>query len=129
MYRLQVERIIRAEHAIVIAGEREDMHGHDWRIRLCVEGPRLDAEGLLCDFHALEQQLDTVLQPFCNVVLNDTPPFDEVNPTAERLAEHICMQCATSPPEGVIHMSVSVTEAAGCEATCTLQCAPAEALS
>jgi 6-pyruvoyltetrahydropterin/6-carboxytetrahydropterin synthase len=128
MYRLQVERVIRAEHAIVIGGEREAMHGHDWRIRLRVEGPRLDAEGLLCDFHALEQQLDGVLAPFHNVVLNETPPFDEINPTAERLAEHIAMQIAASPPEAVIQVSVAVTEASGCEATCMIACTRTEAL-
>jgi 6-pyruvoyltetrahydropterin/6-carboxytetrahydropterin synthase len=120
MFRLQIERTVSAAHAIEIAGERERVHGHDWRVRVRVEGPRLDGDGLLCDFHVLEQQLDEVLRPFHNGNLNDTPPFDNCNPTAERFAEHVAMAFAQQPPDGVIRIEASVTEALGCEATCLL---------
>lgn len=116
MYRLQVERVVSAAHAIVINGAREPVHGHDWRVRVQVEGPRLDDEGLLCDFHALEQRLDAVLSPFNNRSLNDVQPFDAVNPTAERFAQHVAE--AMWPAVGaVVHrIEAAVTEAPGCEA-------------
>ena len=121
MFRLQIERTISAAHAIEIDGEREALHGHDWRVRVRVEGPRLDADGLLCDFHDLECRLDCMLSPFANGTLNDTPPFDACNPTAERFAEHVAMAFASDPPGGVIRIEVSVTEAPGCEATCAIE--------
>jgi len=121
MFRLQIERTISAAHAIEIDGERETVHGHDWRVRVCVEGPRLDGNGLLCDFHELERRLDGILSPFANASLNDTPPFDRCNPTAERFAEHVAMAFVADPPAGIIRIQASVTEAPGCEATCTLE--------
>ena len=121
MFRLQIDRTISAAHAIVIQGEQEAMHGHDWRVRVRVEGPRLDGDGLLCDFHDLECRLDTILSPFANGMLNGTPPFDSCNPTAERFAEHVAMAFIADPPPGVMRLEASVTEAPGCEATCILE--------
>jgi 6-pyruvoyltetrahydropterin/6-carboxytetrahydropterin synthase len=121
MFRLQIERTISAAHAIVIKGERETMHGHDWRVRVRVEGPRLDGDGLLCDFHELERRLDTILSPFANGTLNGTPPFDSCNPTAERFAEHVAMAFVAGLPPGLVRLEASVTEAPGCEATCMLE--------
>lgn len=121
MYRLQIERRVSAAHAIEIDGAMETSHEHDWRVRVRVEGPRLDADGLLCDFHDLERRLDDVLAPFVDSNLNDTPPFDECNPTAERFAEHVALQLASEPPAGVIRIEAAVTEAPGCEAFFSLE--------
>jgi 6-pyruvoyltetrahydropterin/6-carboxytetrahydropterin synthase len=126
MFRLQVERVVSAAHAIEINGEREAVHGHDWRVRVRVEGPRLDGDGLLCDFHALELDLDEVLAPFHNMNLNSVPPFDEVNPTAERFAEHIAMCMLDRLPPGILSLETSVTEAPGCEATVSLEVTAAQ---
>ena len=37
----------------------------------------------------LEAALDEIIRPFRNRNLNDLPPFDVINPTAERVAEYI----------------------------------------
>jgi 6-pyruvoyltetrahydropterin/6-carboxytetrahydropterin synthase len=117
-YELTVEREFCAAHALVIAGQREAVHGHNWRVTLVVRGEQLDADGLLCDFHQLERELDAVLAPFENADLNDTPPFDERNPTAEHVAHHIAEQMQRRLSAASAHVaSVSVTEAPGCRAT------------
>ena len=121
MYEITVESAFCAAHAIVIAGEKEPLHGHNFRVTATIAGGTLDADGLLCDFHAVEQALREILAPFQNQNLNDTPPFDRVNPTAERIAEHIgtsltrSLHTALSPRALVT--SVRVTEAEGCAAT------------
>ncbi|NNM27432.1 MAG: 6-carboxytetrahydropterin synthase [Phycisphaerales bacterium] len=117
MYELSVERSFCAAHAIVIAGEREPMHGHTWLVRVVVRGAELDADDLLCDFHAVERTLDRLIRPFRDRCLNETAPFDRVNPTAERVARHIAEGFAGDLPAGVSVGSVSVTEAPGCVAT------------
>jgi 6-pyruvoyltetrahydropterin/6-carboxytetrahydropterin synthase len=116
MYELVVEREFCAAHAILLAGRREPVHGHNWKVALVVGGARLDGDGLLCDFHALEQALDAILAPLRNVDLNATPPFDRVNPTAEHVARHIADSVAVALPPGVLVRSVRVTEAPGCAA-------------
>jgi len=89
MYALTIERTFAAAHAIVIGGERERLHGHNWRVLATVEGESLDGEGLLVDFHALEGALGEIVGRFHNGSLNEVPPFTVLNPTAELVAKHI----------------------------------------
>ncbi|MEM1165923.1 MAG: 6-carboxytetrahydropterin synthase [Planctomycetota bacterium] len=118
-YRLEITDTFSAAHAIVLQGEREPLHGHDWLVTLTIERDALDEDGLVCDFHALERALGAVLDPWRNRTLNDLPPFagGEVNPTAERVAEHIAGALTTHIPPPARLVSVRVTEAVGCAAT------------
>lgn len=116
MFQLELETEFSAAHAIVIAGVRERVHGHNFRVRFVVEGERLDADGLLCDFHAVERWIEEIVGPFRDGDLNATPPFDRVNPTAERIAEHLGVSLGRRLPAGVRVASVRVTEATRCAA-------------
>lgn len=89
MYALTVEKTFSAAHAIVIGGERERVHGHNWQVLATIEGESLDAEGLLVDFHALERALGAIIDRFHNGSLNEVEPFTVLNPTAELVAKHI----------------------------------------
>lgn len=100
-----------------MAGEREESHAHDWRVTLVVAGEALDGDGLLCDFHDLEMALDAVLGPFENADLNQTPPFDQLNPTAELVVKHIAESVQNQLGDKVHINRVSITEAPGCRAT------------
>lgn len=118
-FALEVERTFSAAHAIVIAGERERLHGHDWRVVATVSGDRLDAEELLCDFHMLERELDAIVAPFRGGNMNDTPPFDRTNPTAEAVARHVLAELSARLARGAPSVEVEqvrVTEAPGCVA-------------
>jgi len=124
MFEITVKRTFSAAHAIVMRGVRERMHGHDWRVSVTLAGAALDADGLLCDFHALEATLDGAVGAFHNRNLNETPPFDRVNPTAENVAEYLAMQVARRLPIGVAVRRVEVEEAPGCIAAYALPAAP-----
>jgi 6-pyruvoyltetrahydropterin/6-carboxytetrahydropterin synthase len=121
MYEITVEADFSAAHAIVIAGTREPVHGHNWHVVVTIAGDALDPDGLLCDFHTVQGMLDGFIDPFRNRNLNDTPPFDRTNPTAELVAKHLGDRLAESlnpslaPAAWVA--SVRVTEAVRCRAT------------
>jgi 6-pyruvoyltetrahydropterin/6-carboxytetrahydropterin synthase len=117
MYELTVEREFHAAHAVTVGGRRESAHDHIWHVSVVVAGRAVDSEGLLCDFHIVEEQLERVLEPLRGRDLNETPPFDHVNPTAEMVARHIAEVIVRGLPQGVAFASVSVTEAPGCTAT------------
>ncbi len=117
MFELAVQRNFHATHAITMQGRREDTHEHDWHVSVAVTGDRLDADGLLCDFHELEASLDAVLAGLRDRDLNQTPPFDRLNPTAENVARHIAETLGPTVPPKATLSSVSVTEAPGCTAT------------
>jgi 6-pyruvoyltetrahydropterin/6-carboxytetrahydropterin synthase len=116
MYELEIRKRFSAAHAILMRGVREPVHGHDWEVTVTVGGDRLDDDGLLCDFHAVERQLDAIVRPMDSRHLNETPPFDQINPTAEHVAKFIAEALVPHMPDGVRVASVRVTEAPGCAA-------------
>ncbi|MFZ4466312.1 MAG: 6-pyruvoyl trahydropterin synthase family protein [Phycisphaerales bacterium] len=117
MYTVRIERTFSAAHAIDIRGEREPLHGHDWVVTAELSGESLDSDGLLVDFHDVESSLERIVGRFRNRNLNETAPFDRVNPTAELVAQYVAVRLAPSMPRGVHVRSVSVREAPGCIAT------------
>ncbi|HVP72206.1 MAG TPA: 6-carboxytetrahydropterin synthase [Phycisphaerales bacterium] len=117
MFELSVEREFCAAHAIVINGRREPVHGHNWKVQVVVAGKTLDRNGLLCDFHVIERDIDAVIARFNNADLNATPPFDRINPTAERVAEHIGEEVRRKLPARVKMRRTTVSEAPGCKAS------------
>ena len=127
MFELTVESVFSAAHAIVVQGVMEQVHGHDWHVTACLQGEKLDKDGLLVDFHAVERALNQIVAPFRNANLNETAPFDRVNPSAENVAVHIGSRLATDlepifrGAEGqatkVRVAWVRVTEAPGCAIT------------
>ena len=117
VYELTIQSEFCAAHAIVVAGGREPVHGHNWRVTATIAADALDSDGLVCDFHKLHKQLRDILAPLNNADLNRTPPFDELNPTAEHVAMHIGRQLASTIPTPARLVRLRVTEAPGCAAT------------
>ena len=90
-WRLTVRDDFSAGHALRhYEGKCERMHGHNFAVELTVQGQRLtrDTEMLL-DFKTLKTGLKTVLEALDHRLLNETPPFDVMNPSSENLARHI----------------------------------------
>lgn len=117
VFQLDIEDTFSAAHSLIIAGEREPVHGHDWKVFVTVQGEELDGDGLLCDFHHLESLLGEIIAPFRTADLNACPEFSGVNPSAENVACHIAERMNGGLPSTVSLTRVSVTEAPGCTAT------------
>lgn len=121
VFDLTIESTFSAAHAITVAGRAEPLHGHDFHATATISGPALDGDGLLCDFHAAERQLRELTSPFHNRNLNETPPFDRLNPTAENIARHLgdelARRLAPILPGGARLSALRLTEAPGCAAT------------
>jgi 6-pyruvoyltetrahydropterin/6-carboxytetrahydropterin synthase len=120
-FTIQVTHEFCAAHSIILNATPEPLHGHNFKTTATIAGSSLDNEALLCDFHLVEQTLSDICRPFTNNTLNDTPPFDQLNPTAENLAKHIADQLAKKldeslAPRAKVH-SVTITEAPNCQAT------------
>ena len=114
VFEVEVTRRFRATHAIVIDGVWEDPHDHDWGVWVTLRGTSLDHEHLLVDFHALERSLESIVKPFGLRSFNEQAPFDDIIPTAERIAEFIGLRISRAVPEGVVVHAVAVEEAPGC---------------
>lgn len=118
MYRLEVDDDFSAAHQLrEYKGKCENLHGHNWKVRLAVAGTELNAEGLLVDFGDLKRVLKTVLEELDHRLLNEVPPFDTINPTSELLARHIAERVAPSLPAHAAVHAVTVWESDRCSAT------------
>jgi 6-pyruvoyltetrahydropterin/6-carboxytetrahydropterin synthase len=88
MFHVSVEETFSAGHALRgYKGKCENPHGHNYRVRVTVEGRQLDSIGLLCDFTDLKRILRELIGGVDHKFLNDQAPFDVVNPSAENLAK------------------------------------------
>ena len=89
MFRVSVEEDFSAGHALRgYRGKCENVHGHNYKVQITLEGPQLDSIGLLCDFLQLKQIIRGVIHALDHQFLNDLQVFSQVNPSAENLAKH-----------------------------------------
>jgi 6-pyruvoyltetrahydropterin/6-carboxytetrahydropterin synthase len=90
MFEVTIEQTFAAGHALRnYHGKCENVHGHNYRCQLTLEGAELDHTGLLMDFVALKKTLQSVIDRLDHQWLNDFPPFDVLNPSAENIAKYI----------------------------------------
>jgi 6-pyruvoyltetrahydropterin/6-carboxytetrahydropterin synthase len=87
MFEVSVEYSFAAGHALRgYKGKCENIHGHNYKVRVTVEGEKLNSIGLLMDFSDLRAALKELTERFDHHFLNEIEPFKETNPSAENLA-------------------------------------------
>ena len=90
MFEVTIEETFAAGHALRnYRGKCENVHGHNYRAEVTLRGAELDAIGLLVDFVELKKVVHAVLDRMDHQWLNDFPPFDALNPSAENMARYI----------------------------------------
>jgi len=90
MFEVTIEETFAAGHALRnYRGKCENVHGHNYRCQVTVEGEQLDEIGLLVDFVELKRVVHSVLDRMDHQWLNEYPPFNEINPSAENMAKYI----------------------------------------
>jgi len=67
-------------------GKCENIHGHNWRVRLCVTRKELDKTGFVMDFKDIDRILKKITDFLDHKDLNALEQFHEINPTAENIA-------------------------------------------
>ncbi|MBM4444341.1 MAG: 6-carboxytetrahydropterin synthase QueD [Chloroflexi bacterium] len=90
MYEVAVEADFDAAHYLRgYEGKCENVHGHRFRVKARVRTKGTDAVGMAYDFTKLRRQLGEVVGRLDHVCLNETPPFDKINPSSENIASTI----------------------------------------
>ncbi|MCL1879890.1 MAG: 6-carboxytetrahydropterin synthase QueD [Actinomycetia bacterium] len=111
MYTLTVKEHFDAAHALIgYPGECRNLHGHTWDVEASVQGTVLDEVGIVYDFKDLKRNLLAILDQFDHKYLNEVPPFDKMNSTAENLARVVYEQLGERLPEGIELVEVAVWE-------------------
>jgi len=90
MFEVTVEHSFAAGHSLrEYKGKCENVHGHNYRIQVTVEGEELNRIGLLVDFVELKKAVRAVCEVLDHQFINDLEPFTIVNPSAENIAKYL----------------------------------------
>ena len=97
MYELTVEKTFDSAHFLEnYDGDCARMHGHTYKVQICVAGHMLDEKvGMLMDFKDMKKALNAIIDKLDHQVLNEVLDF---NTTAELLAKYFYDQLATKVP-------------------------------
>ena len=113
MFEVSIEHTFAAGHALRnYKGKCENVHGHNYRCQVTMEGDDLDHVGLLIDFVELKKAVGSVIDRMDHQWLNDFPPFDVLNPSAENMAKYVYDQVSDGlkPRDGVRVQAVKLWE-------------------
>ncbi|MBO7430101.1 MAG: 6-carboxytetrahydropterin synthase QueD [Spirochaetia bacterium] len=110
MYTLCVEDWFAAAHYLRrYHGKCENLHGHNYRVKVYVSGKQLDEGGMLIDFSILKNHLKKVLETLDHQDLNATI-FKDFEPSAENISRYIFDSLKALLPSGVRLTGVEVFE-------------------
>jgi 6-pyruvoyltetrahydropterin/6-carboxytetrahydropterin synthase len=70
-------------------GDCRRLHGHNWKVEVEVVASELDELGMVVDFKEIKAAAGKASGELDHRYINEVPPFDRLNPTAENLAAHL----------------------------------------
>ena len=92
MFELKVTNHFAGAHQLkMVAKKCENLHGHNWKVEVCVEGETLDQGGVLVDFGVIKSQVREIMAGIDHKFLNELSFFDGIQPSSEQIAVHIAL--------------------------------------
>jgi 6-pyruvoyltetrahydropterin/6-carboxytetrahydropterin synthase len=117
MFTISVETRFRASHQLTLPdGSKEPVHNHNWSVTANVSGDKLNAMGVVMDFHRLKSAVDKIAAEFDKISLDRIDYFRRNNPSAENVAKYIYQKLDPKLPKGLKLRSIEVEEEPGCSA-------------
>lgn len=90
MFELKVVTNFAAAHQLkMVAKKCENLHGHNWKVEVCVAGETLNDAGVLVDFGEIKKHLSKVIAMLDHKFLNELKFFHDDNPSSENIAMYI----------------------------------------
>ena len=120
MFELKIVTHFAAAHQLKMVAEKcENLHGHNWKIEVCVKGQTLNPAGVLIDFGELKQYLSEIIARLDHTFLNELDYFrDGFPPSSENIARYIAEALQAKIKEtGVVVSRVTAWESESACAT------------
>ena len=90
MYEVTIIKSFSAAHLLAeIGGKCEELHGHNFKVEVTVDGQELNSEGILIDFRLVKKWLKEILDEMDHQHLNNLPSFVDKNPSSENIAHFV----------------------------------------
>lgn len=118
MFEVSIEKKFSSAHFLrSYHGKDEPLHGHNWKVQVKFSGKNLvQPEEYLVDFVEAQEVLEKILRKIDYKNINEVPPFDKSNPSAENIAHWIYQEFKKAFP-AILPSSVTVWETEDCAAT------------
>ena len=89
MFQLKILTHFAAAHQLkLVAKKCENLHGHNWKVEVCVSGEKLNPAGVLLDFGELKAHVNEIISGLDHRFLNELDFFSG-NPSSEKIAVYI----------------------------------------
>ena len=94
MFELKIKSRFAGAHQLAMVGQKcENLHGHNWKVEVCVAGKELNDAGVLADFGDIKKAVREVVDGHLDhKYLNELDMFKQMQPTSERIAVYIAEQ-------------------------------------
>ena len=90
MFELKIVNHFAAAHQLTMVAKKcENLHGHNWKVEVCVKGERLNDAGVLVDFGIIKGHVKEIMKRLDHKFLNELPYFENDPPSSESLAVYI----------------------------------------
>ena len=90
VFELKIITHFAAAHRLKMVSKKcENMHGHNWKIEVCIAGETLNNAGVLIDFGELKDHLSEIIEKLDHKFLNELDYFHNSNPSSENIAYYI----------------------------------------
>ncbi len=91
MFELRVITGFAAAHRLTMVGEKcENLHGHNWKVEVYVQGQQLDEGGVLVDFGIVKTHVRDLMKTLDHKFLNDLDYFQNgTPPSSENIARYV----------------------------------------
>jgi 6-pyruvoyltetrahydropterin/6-carboxytetrahydropterin synthase len=113
-FTVRVEARFEAAHFLrEYRGISEPLHGHSYKVQAELEarGGGVDGDAIAVDFVSAKRKLESLAKRLDYGCINDVPPFNEVNPSAENIAEWFQRELSAAvADENAIVTAVTVWE-------------------
>ena len=94
-------------------GISEPLHGHSYKVEadLAARGGGVDQDAIAVDFVSARRKLEQLAKKLDYGCINDIPPFTEINPSAENIAEWFARELqAAVDDENAVVVGVTIWE-------------------
>ena len=113
-YTVRVEARFESAHFLrEYRGISEPLHGHSYKVEADLEGRGggVDSDAIAVDFVSAKRKLELLAKKLDYACINDVPPFTEINPSAENIAEWFAreLQAAVTDEDAVV-VAVTIWE-------------------
>jgi 6-pyruvoyltetrahydropterin/6-carboxytetrahydropterin synthase len=113
-YTVRVEARFESAHYLrEYRGISEPLHGHSYKVEADLEGRGggVDSDAIAVDFVSAKRKLELLAKKLDYACINDVPPFTEINPSAENIAEWFARELqAAVDDEDALVVGVTIWE-------------------